>query len=366
MLPTMAFLVPLRAAGPALLLAIVGAERTVVAAPVRHVALAWSQNDPTCIGAGELSSTVERTLGRPVFHSDAPTFAKVIGDVGRTGAGHFDAHLTLLDKDGKSLAERTLTTPGECGRLDESIAVVVTLMIDGVEDAPSPLQIPSAPPRRVAPDAPSPVDPRPPALTLRLGLGAGLSSSLLPGIVASIGVRGEVAPRSFVPIALAVRVLPSSTATYNGGGGQFSAWVGDVAACPAWSSRQVRLGGCAGFGGGMLDGNEVNLSDGENHLRPLVLATLVPFVAVRLTGPLWARLEAGAWFPLLRERWGYLDGRGAFVTVFRAAPVVPTAHARAASRIIKRQWSGHGEGERDDRRDPAQRRRASRSGASLP
>ena len=69
----------------------------------------------------------------------------------------------------------------------------------------------------------------------------------------------------------------------------------------------------------------MNLIDGESHARPLLLATLLPFAAVRLIGPLWVRAEAGAWVPLLRERWGYLGPRGGFEEVFRPAPVVPAA-----------------------------------------
>jgi hypothetical protein len=79
------------------------------------------------------------------------------------------------------------------------------------------------------------------------------------------------------------------------------------------------------MGSGAIGGDQVNLSDGEALVRPLVLATLLPFASVRLAGPLRVRAEAGAWFPLLRERWGYLDARGGFEEVFRPAPVVPVA-----------------------------------------
>ncbi len=325
----MAFPPPGAAALP-LVLAILTAFPPVAATPVRHIVMEWSRNDPTCIGADDLSSMVERTLGRAVFHSDAPPFAKVTGAVGRVGPDLFEARIALFAVDGRILGKRTLTTLGDCGRLDESVAVVVTLMIDGVEEVPTRLDIPAAPPRPVAPRAlgaalevPAPRASAPLAITL--GLGAGLSSSLLPGVVASFGVRGEVALAGFVPIALTLRVHEPSSALVAGLGGRFSAWTGELAACPAWSSGRLRLGGCAGLGSGAIEGDYVNLIDGDSHARPLLLATLLPFAAVRLAGPLWIRGEAGAWFPLLRERWGYLDALGVFETVFRPAPVVPTA-----------------------------------------
>jgi hypothetical protein len=263
---------------------------------------------------------VERTLARPVFHSDAPPFAKVSGGVARDGPGRFEAHIALVDMEGRTLATRTLTTSGDCGRLDESVAVVVTLMIDGVEEVPAPLHIPADPPRTASPEPPAP---RPLALTF--GLGGGVSSSLLPGVVASFGARGELAVAGFVPIAVTLRVHAPSSVVVAEVGGRFDAWTAELAACPAWSRGRLRLGGCVGLGGGAIEGSYVNLLDGETHVRPLVLATLLPFAAVRLAGPVWIRAEGGAWVPLLRERWGYLDPSGMFAEVFRPAPVVPAA-----------------------------------------
>ena len=314
------FVLPLLWAAPAL-----------AAVPVRRVVMAWSQDDASCIGASELASIVEHTLARPVFHAEAAPFAEVRGSVGRVGPDRFEARIALVAMDGRVLASRTLTTSGACARLDESVAVVVTLMIDGVEEAPTPLLIPAGPPRADAgsahPQAPSPpASPRPASLALTLGVGAGLSSALLPGFVASFGVRGEVAVSSFVPIALTLRVhAPSTTQNVTGQGARFNAWTGEVGACPAWSNGRARLGGCLGLGGGAIEGDHVNLSDGASHVRPVLLATLLPFAAVRLAGPAWARVEAGAWFPLLRERWGYVDAHGAFQELFRMAPVVPAA-----------------------------------------
>ena len=44
-----------------------------------------------------------------------------------------------------------------------------------------------------------------------------------------------------------------------------------------------------------------------------------------VTSPTSRPHASGAWFPLLRERWGYVDGGGVFEQVFRPAPVVPAA-----------------------------------------
>jgi hypothetical protein len=284
----------------------------------------WSRDDPSCLDAADLASMVERTLGRAVFHGDAPPFATVKGAVGKADPEGFGARVALVGADGRTLAERALSTTGPCARLDESVAVVVTLMIDGLDEAPTPLRIPPEPPR---PPAPAPLAPAPSsrAFTLTLGLGPGLSASLLPGVVASFGIRTEVAVAGFVPIAATLRVHAASSAVVpgSGEGGRFTATTGEVAACPAWATGRLRLGGCAGLGSGALEGQYLDLYDGESHVRPLFFVSLLPFAALRLAGPVWARAEAGAWFPVLREGWGYLDPMGTFHEVFRPGLAVP-------------------------------------------
>jgi hypothetical protein len=302
------------------LAAIVGPTRAA-AGPARRVDLAWSQDDPSCLDANDLTTVVERTLGRPVFHAEAEPSARVTGNVGRAGASRFEAHVALVAADGRVLAERWLATQQDCGRLDEAIALVVTLMIDSVEDKPTPLSISPLPVRA---EAPPPAPPRAP-IRLSLGLGAGFAWSLLPQATGSVDLRGEIARRGFVPIALTLRVYPFDSVLVGGVGGKFSAWTAELAACPAWSNDRVRLGACAGFAGGTIHGSELNLLDGESHVRPLVLVTLMPFAAVRLGGPVWTRLEGGVWFPLLRDPWGYLNTRNAFVEIFRPGIVVPAA-----------------------------------------
>jgi hypothetical protein len=302
------------------LAAVVGPTRAV-AGPARRVDLAWSQDDPSCLDAKDLTAVVERTLGRPVFHTDAVPSARVTGHVGRAGEGRFEAHVAIAAGDGKALAERMLATQGDCGRLDEAIALVVTLMIDSVEESPTPLTISPLPVRAAAPP---PAASRPPIL-LSLGLEAGFAWSLLPGATGSVGLRGEIAPRGFVPIALTVRAYPFDSILVGGVGGKFSAWTAELAACPRWSNDRVRVGGCVGFAGGTIDGSELNLLEGESHVRPLLLVTAMPFVAVRLGGPVWTRLQGGLWFPLLRDPWGYLNTRNAFVEIFRPGVVIPAA-----------------------------------------
>ena len=302
-------------------------SRSAAAAPVRHVELEWSQEDAACLAAVDLASTVERTLARSVFHSDEPPFARVVGAVGRAGPSRFEARITLRDKQGAVLAERKLVTSGDCGRLDESVAVVVALMIDGMEEAPAPLHVADLPPRPPARPAPPPVAApreRPPGLlALTAGAGAGVSWWRSQSAAASFTLRSELAFRDFVPIALAVQApLRPFSALVHGAGANFTVTMAQIAACPAWSISRARVGGCAGVGVGALSEAYVDVIDGESHVVPLIQLTALPFVAVRLAGPVWVRAEAGASFSLVRQVW-FLDSGGTVEQLYRAPPVLP-------------------------------------------
>jgi hypothetical protein len=293
-----------------------------LAAPVKHVELFWSTGsppDPRCLAAAVLEDTVERTLGRPVFHTPAAAFARIVGSVVAIPPQAFEARIVLQQEDGAVLAERTLVTSGECGRLDESIAVVITLMIDGLEERPTVLAVPVEPPRPTPATLPGPLP-----LSLSLALLGGASSSLVPGVSASVGLRGEVQVGGFVPVALTLRTELPTTALVDGSGARFSAFTGELAACPAWSRRWLRLGACGGVGMGVLTASAEGLRE-HSPSQPIPLLSVLPFVGLRVGGPIWIRAEVGAWFPLLRERWGFFDTSDTYVTVHRAGAAVPTA-----------------------------------------
>jgi hypothetical protein len=300
-----------------------GSASASAAPPTGPVALAWTRSDPTCIAEEDLANTVERTLARPIFQGGTAAIATVTGTIGEVEPGRFQAHITLTDKAGARLSERVLETDGDCERLDESVAVVVALMIDSLEVAPAPLVIPPKPLH--APLRATEATPRPPSFTVALALGASVSSSFLPGVRPAAVLRGEVAARRFVPVGLTMRAHAPAQSLVDGSGGTFTSWSGEISACPTWAATRLRLGVCGGIGGGLMAGSAIGLTDGQNPVRPLVIASLLPYGALRLTPPFWVRAEAGAWFPLLRESWGYLDRGVDYVEVHRPAVVVPTA-----------------------------------------
>jgi hypothetical protein len=99
----------------------------------RRLELIWSQGDASCVSAAALVRAVEGTLGRAVFRGDGTTIAEVSGEVSAASPHSYAAHVVLRLSDGRVVAERTLLTREGCHRLDESIAVVVALMVDELE-----------------------------------------------------------------------------------------------------------------------------------------------------------------------------------------------------------------------------------------
>jgi len=282
--------------------------------------------------ASTLAATVERTLGRAVFHGRAPVRATIVGSARSVDSGGYSAHLSLLAVDGTKLSERSLTTEGDCRRLDDSIAVVVSLMIDSLEEEASALFIPTRPPRppavlltleTVAPAAPAPAHA---SAAIALGFGSGVSTGLLPSIVPFVAMRAEVEPTALMPIALTLRDHAPSDARVEGAGGQFYALSGELALCPtAKAGRLVRLGVCLGAGAGAIHGSPLGLLGGHSSDAPIVFALAAPSAAVRVAGPLWFRAEAGMLVLLLRETWGFLDGNRNYVQAYRPGIIAPFA-----------------------------------------
>jgi len=304
----------------------------VLALPAGRVRLDWVNQDASCLDASTLAATVERALGRAVFQGDAPVRAIIVGSARPADSGGYSAQISLLAVDGTKLSERSLTTEGDCRRLDESIAVVVSLMVDSLEEGASPLVIPTRAPRppavlppleAVAPAAGAPAHA---SAAIALGFGSGVATGLLPTIAPLLAMRAEVEPAAFMPIALTVRAYAPSDARVEGAGGQFYAWSGKLALCPtARAGRRMRLGVCLGAGAGAIHGSPSGLVGGHSSDAPMVFALAAPSAAVRVAGPLWLRAEAGLPVLLLREPWGFLDGNGDYVQAYQPGILAPFA-----------------------------------------
>src|SRR3954471_2780913 len=130
------------------------------AAPAPWAELDWQRGPDAerCISRDELARHTEAVLQHPVFSGQGPAAVRVRGGIGRDARGRWAATLALETADGRPLGTRELTSDGsDCRALDESVSVVLSLMVDvdraRLEMAMRPLAAPPAPPRAPGPAA---------------------------------------------------------------------------------------------------------------------------------------------------------------------------------------------------------------------
>jgi hypothetical protein len=284
--------------------------------PAHHIALRWTTVEG-CIDETTLVSTVERVLGRPVFRSTAPTAATIDGRVAAAPRG-FEASIQLVSPDGHVLATRNVVTEAEsCGRLDESIAVVVALMVDGVAE-----------PERLAPAPPKPtplrIPPTPsaPVVTTHVLAGPSLLVGLLPSPSLGLQARAGVTLARWITVTGGFGAWAPSDAVDGPVSTHIWAWLAEGSACVApIAARAFRLEACAFGGGGFLYAQPSGLVGPATNA--LSYAALGPALDgwVRLSNALWLDVRPGLMGMLARPRYFFHALDGTTTTLFQVGPV---------------------------------------------
>jgi len=108
--------------------------------------LAKGAGTERCLDQRSLSRAVETRLQRRAFREDVPATLFVKIAIARDGAA-WSALLTMHDGSGAFLGRRSLITEAaDCSALDDSLALVVALLVD----SPPPPEIDSSPPAETA------------------------------------------------------------------------------------------------------------------------------------------------------------------------------------------------------------------------
>ena len=164
-----------------------------------------------CIDAERLASTVEQRLGRQVFVPHDSADVRVRGGITRID-GRWVVKIELASAAGDAMGERDLETESpDCSSLDDSLALVLAVMLDIPKTrVPEPVA-PAAPapttPAALAPAAPVPrtsilrlprdTPPRRPSTRIEAGLGGVVTYGLLPQVAWGLRAHVAVAPPSF-------------------------------------------------------------------------------------------------------------------------------------------------------------------------
>jgi hypothetical protein len=308
-----------------------------------------------CVDARRLTKSVEVRLRRRVFvAADGDLTLQVV--LSRQGEA-WRALITLADAAG-ALGRRELTTlAAHCSALDDSLGLVVALLVDTPPERPRAEQAERAevPPERdgaassLPPSSPLPspspltseanegatslslpedtLAPREPwQFALRAsGLGVlGASPGVAAGMSAGVAAKP---PRGPWLRLLGEVVLPRSRTTAAGAGAELAAQRLGLDVCaPVWGARAIRLDGCVGQRLGRVSvqglGFDYNLKTTRAYFGlDAGLDATVP-LARYLSLLAGVRLE----LPLTRDTFAGRSESAENVEIFRAAPLVALAN----------------------------------------
>jgi hypothetical protein len=277
-----------------------------------------------CASADELAAGAERLLGRSVFAVDAGAAMVVRGQVSRTPDARWAAHIALSGPAGR-MGERDLAMAADdCHALDQSLTLVLALMVD-VDEQKVSLRLPAAPPPPKSEGG----------RQVEIAVGGIAAHGLLPGIAA--GGEAAVAYRLAARWTLEARGLfwaPSSDSS-GGRGAEAWAWQGGLAGCrelAAWSraSLDVCLGAEAGRFAARGTGLDVS--------REASGALLDAFASARLSVPLpgWWQVRIGvdAVAAAVQNRFLSFDPGGQ-ETLFQSEPVAQRLEIELGTRAVR-------------------------------
>ncbi len=282
----------------------------------------------SCISERALERSVERRLRRKVFGADARFFLRL--SFGRSD-GAWLADLQLADSEGL-LGKRQLSTEARhCSALDDSLALVVALLVDTPPerepaplDAPVPKPAPPPPARR----APTPIRvpdesfaPREP-----LGFGARGSGQAVAGLVPGWGLGAEVAAELDFPRGPRVLALFDATLSRersgSRGGAQFNARRIGLELCGlggSWGAFSVEP--CVGQRVGWLGARGFDFDRNLDTTR-LYYALAAGADGELTLGSLLLSAGVRGEFPLTRDRFSERLSGEERKELFRVAPVV--------------------------------------------
>ena len=307
------------------------ANRVVAADERASAALDWNRSAEAaeCLDASALATVVEAGLHRTVFVSAAQADLRIKVSLGRSDQEQWSAAIDLEAPNGKKLGHRELTIRApQCSAMDESLALVVSLMVDVTRESLRPQPAVVQPLPRIenkfpqAEQAPSPANGWHNALFLlgstRLGQ--------LPGLGRGISVAGELGPpRGWFALVSATIWAPAQMSNDNSGA---KFWLGTAEASLCGTTRSHwhnELSLCVGQQIGLLDSRAFGFD--VDHKESAIIYDLT----LRLRTTWWAtsafglHLGLGAALPLVQEEFFGTRADGSTVRLMSRPVLVPLA-----------------------------------------
>jgi hypothetical protein len=322
-------------------------SRAVADPPTPRLAsLAWvrSAGAESCIGPAALSEAVAKKLGREAIATPSRANLAIEGHIERVSAGGpWRATLAVVSETGQIQGLRELHgAEPDCRTLDESLALVIALLIEpGAILTPEP-RLPEAPPSPLATPPPFPAVPLRPVLTSEapvvepkpapsaqrwpFAVGAGVLEGigLLPGAAfPGIALVARFTPPRWPEIELdAAYWTPRSSGTP---GAAFSLGWGSISLCPlvlVAGANELRLCPAVVFAG--LVAQTTGLAPTLTTARFVFYPEVTFRYTRRIFGPLMASAGASTLVPTERASFYYLDAAGTRRDVFQQSPIAGT------------------------------------------
>jgi hypothetical protein len=288
-----------------------------------------------CMRGVELERATEVLLGRSVFQRQEGALVRIKGRVAGGADNRWRADLTLMAGDGRVLGSRELTTESkDCRALDDSLPVVLALMVD-IDREHVILQIPPPPPPPPAAAPTEKIVATDAAVTSTGGgwdgavaVGGLISRGALPGFPFGVQVGATVTPPRFAPLELRGRFWVPSVEQRGDEGTDIWAWEVGAAVCPVlFAGSRLSFDACAGPEVGRFYARGVGAGlDRPRRAEGSLLGVAVGGRARLRVARSWEiRLAVEGVTPLIQNRLVFTVPEGDEVPVFEASRFAPRA-----------------------------------------
>jgi hypothetical protein len=285
-----------------------------------------------CIGRRGIEKAVDARLGRPVFTGEDPADVILRLELGKADDG-WQARLTLLSRSGRELGRRQLETRApHCSALDDSLALVVALLLDLPREKLAGLQ--PTPPVALPPSEAAPTPLRLPADTHAARvpwifepalLGTLAPIGLLPEVSFGFGLRlGVVAPY-FVPVQIDLEWWLPAQARIDEAGSEFRLVTAALFICALdlqWTLWRARA--CVGQRVGRLGTEGFGFDRNHDRSRFMANVGVRGQAGILLAELIWLDVGAGLEIPLTRDQFVFTRSDGSTGELFRMGAVIPT------------------------------------------
>jgi hypothetical protein len=298
----------------------------------------------SCVGAKDLEHAVELRLSRPVFDTGGAVNLQVSVTFARRDRRGYQALVVLADERGAELGRREIETSApHCSSLDDSLALIVALLVESPEAQAHASSTPAAPPHpteaKPAPAQPSTAPPGRlviPADTLarrepfRVDVAAAAAAVVgeLPGVAPGVALVLGIRPPHFIELRLRPSWLPGSEALGSppGRGAHFSLLEVALTACPLEQELgSVRFSGCVGQSIGRVRARAFGFARSQRADALVFGLGAEAGVFWKLAPPVAALLGLAIFAPVERNAYVARTVDGSERSLFRASPVTATA-----------------------------------------